>query len=212
MKNTKSKKPKQLTLDAKEFKAPNPCFGGSLLAETTSPRNRRPIESKLPLHVVIRANRSVLRLPKTFHLVEREIDRWAKLSGVTIYKRANVKNHLHLLVQTTRAKWLKFIRGLTGSLARKLQATGINVGDKLWKHRPFTRIVKGWQKAYKSVKDYIQLNEWEGAGNIDRKQIHSLKQLHARWSDDMAEDLNPPGPRGRNTKTKPIDYEYELSS
>jgi len=36
---------------------------------------------------------------------------------------------------------------------------------KLWRHRPFTRVVKGW-RAYNIVRDYIQLNEKEALGDI----------------------------------------------
>ncbi|MGZ5279967.1 MAG: transposase, partial [Pseudobdellovibrionaceae bacterium] len=36
---------------------------------------------------------------------------------------------------------------------------------RLWKHRPFTRVVKGF-KAYKTVREYIQLNEKEALGDI----------------------------------------------
>jgi hypothetical protein len=36
---------------------------------------------------------------------------------------------------------------------------------KLWKYRPFTRVVRGW-KAYRIVRDYITLNEKEASGEI----------------------------------------------
>jgi putative transposase len=47
----------------------------------------------------------------------------------------------------------------------------IDMGNKLkrklslWKHRPFSHLVKG-EKAYKTVRDYIQLNEKEVTGAI----------------------------------------------
>ncbi len=42
--------------------------------------------------------------------------------------------------------------------------------QKLWKYRPFTRVIRGW-KAYKTVRNYVQLNEQEILGNIPyRKQ------------------------------------------
>ena len=39
----------------------------------------------------------------------------------------------------------------------------------LWKHRPFTRVVRGW-KAYRIARDYVQLNEQEVLGNIAYKR------------------------------------------
>jgi putative transposase len=38
-------------------------------------------------------------------------------------------------------------------------------GTRLWRYRPFSRVVRGW-KAYKIVRDYIQLNEKEILGEI----------------------------------------------
>jgi hypothetical protein len=50
----------------------------------------------------------------------------------------------------------------------------------LWKHRPFTRVIKGW-RAYKIVSDYIQLNEKEARGEI-RYQKQRLRGLSsADW-------------------------------
>ena len=46
---------------------------------------------------------------------------------------------------------------------------------KLWKYRPFTRVVKGYH-AYTTVRDYIQLNEKEAIGEI-RYQKRRLKGL-----------------------------------
>jgi REP element-mobilizing transposase RayT len=46
---------------------------------------------------------------------------------------------------------------------------------KLWKYRPFTRVVKSW-KAYQIVRDYIQLNEKEAIGEISY-QSRRLKGL-----------------------------------
>ncbi|MEK6773255.1 MAG: hypothetical protein AABY64_04895 [Bdellovibrionota bacterium] len=40
-----------------------------------------------------------------------------------------------------------------------------NTPKKLWKHRPFTRVVKG-RSAYTIVRNYIQLNEKEALGII----------------------------------------------
>jgi hypothetical protein len=47
----------------------------------------------------------------------------------------------------------------------------------LWKYRPFTRVVRGF-KAYKIVRDYIQLNEKEATGEI-RYSKQRLRGLRA---------------------------------
>jgi REP element-mobilizing transposase RayT len=52
---------------------------------------------------------------------------------------------------------------------------------KLWKYRPFTRVVRGW-RAYKTVKDYVQLNEKEARGEIR----YSSQRLRALDKDALS--------------------------
>jgi len=64
-------------------------------------------------------------------------------------------------------------------------AKSLLVLKKLWRHRPFTRVVKGW-KAYKTVRDYIQLNEKEALGEIayrsERLRGLSSSDWETLWS------------------------------
>ncbi len=48
---------------------------------------------------------------------------------------------------------------------------------RLWKHRPFTRVVRGW-KAFQIARNYLKLNEQEALGNIAYKK-NRLKGLSA---------------------------------
>jgi putative transposase len=56
---------------------------------------------------------------------------------------------------------------------------------KLWLHRPYTRVVRGY-RAYKTVQNYIQLNEQEALGNIpyQKQRLRKLKpeQWEILWS------------------------------
>jgi REP element-mobilizing transposase RayT len=56
---------------------------------------------------------------------------------------------------------------------------------KLWKYRPFTRVVKSW-KAYQTVRDYIQLNEQEAIGEIsyNKRRLKGLSscEWEVLWS------------------------------
>ncbi len=202
------KKPKQLSFDSKDFFKPNAEFGGSLLK--SHPNTKRPLSTALPLHLCLRANFSTLRLPKNYGKVHKEIYRCAKKYGIKIYKYANVGNHLHLLIRLTKLKlWAKFIRELTSSIA-KIANKSINQritsgitnrqiksdqsanerdqieskGEKkFWKHRPFTRIIQGWGKAFKTMKDYVYLNQIEAEGHISRKDIKTLKDLRHLFDD-----------------------------
>ncbi len=156
---------KQQEFTGKGFEKTRDDFGGALLKG--NPKGRRPLDSKLPIHLTLRATKSVLRLPKTFVVVEQLIVRVARKHGVRIYKSANVGNHLHLVIKLSRVQaWAAFIRELTGGLGLALR--DVLGGSKLWMFRPHTRIVRGWKKAFAIVKEYIGLNQLEGEGLISR--------------------------------------------
>lgn len=152
---------------------PNFNFGGSRLGPNTHPKRVRPIDSKLPLHVVLKADKSTMRLPRNYARVNDQVAKTAKRLGIRIYEYANVGNHLHVLIKLPhRRAWAKFIRALTGRLA---QTCGVR-----WLHRPFTRVVAGWRRAFKIVKDYVVLNRWEAEGTASRADGARLKELRRR--------------------------------
>jgi REP element-mobilizing transposase RayT len=173
---------KQLEFNIDGFKKPGVCFGGSLLKG--NPKTKRPLDSKSPVHLNLRANQGGMRLPKTFGKVHELIHEAAKKYGVKIFDYANVGNHIHLLIQVTKIKlWSAFIRELTGRIAQVCRELGVAVkGDGFWRTRPFTRIVAGWQKAFRIMKDYIYLNKIEADGYINRKETKTLKDLRALLS------------------------------
>lgn len=156
------------------------CFGGALLKG--NPKGKRPLHSKLPIHLTLRASKSVLRLPGTFGKVQLIINQVGARHGVKIYRQANVGNHLHLAIKIPHVRrWAAFIRELTGRLG--LAVRDRLGGQKLWLFRPHTRIVRGWRKAFRILKEYIELNCLEAEGVISRKEVRSLKeyrQLFAR--------------------------------
>lgn len=148
-------------------------FGGSLLS--SHPKTRRPLDAKFPIHLTLRSTASVLRKPKNFGRVFKIIREVAKKHGVRIYKDANVGSHLHLAIKLRHIRdWAGFIRELTGRIAL---ACGGKRG--FWMYRPHTRIVRGWQKAFQIVKDYISLNEIEAEGFISRREIKTLRDYRA---------------------------------
>jgi REP element-mobilizing transposase RayT len=118
----------------------------------------------LPVHLILRADRSVFRKPDTFAQVNERVRKTAAKYGVRIYEYANVGNHLHLLIRVSKLNlWAAFIRELTGRIA---QETGAK-----WISRPFTRLVRGWNRAYRIAKDYLVLNRLEGEGLLARGSI-----------------------------------------
>ena len=151
-------------------------FGGSMLNENTNPKTKRPLSSNLPIHLVLRSVRSWMRAPKHFANVNEIVARVAKRHGVRVYEYANVGNHLHLLIKISRRpRWAAFIRELTGRLATQEGGSGV------WLRRPFTRVVSGWQRAYRSCRDYIRLNTYEADFNLSAEDREILRRLHRIW-------------------------------
>lgn len=169
---------KQMSFGGNAFKQ-KLCFGGQLLKGNA--REARPIDTKLPLHVVLRSHGKVsLRSPSLYRHVSEMVERTAKTYGVRIYEWANVGNHLHLLVRVTKRQlWSAFIRALTGKIARAAKKTK----ERFWIYKPFTRVIKGWQKAFRSVRDYVTLNRHEAEGVIKRGDVKNLRELYAIWAE-----------------------------
>jgi len=131
--------------------------------KTQSPaRIRRP-----RLH---KAGRRVRRLPpqresKTQILVAELVYGTAKKYGVTIYKFANVGNHLHLLIKISRiSRWAAFIRELTGRIAQVATAQ-LGLSGRFW--------------LYRTAKMYVHLNWLQAEGFISRRETKTLKDLRA---------------------------------
>jgi REP element-mobilizing transposase RayT len=175
------KRSKQLEFKSSDFIKPKDSFGGATLKG--NPRSARPLDSKLPVHLTLRARKSVLRLPKTFGLVESLIDKTAMKYGVKVFKRANVGNHLHMVIQVSPKLWAKFIRELTGRIAQVIRELGLQLEEGFWLYRPHTRIVRGWKKAFQIALDYVGLNQLEADGHIKRHEIKTLKDLRQIWAD-----------------------------
>lgn len=172
---------KQLEFNTKDFNKPSDCFGGSLLKGNA--KRARPLDSKLPILITLRATRGGMRTPKAFKKVNDAVYDTANKYGVKIYKYSNVGNHLHLLVKLSNLRlWAAFIRELTGKIGLLVKLL-LNFEGKFWMFRPHTRIVRGWRKAFKIAKDYIELNILEAEGFISRKETKTLKDLRAIWAD-----------------------------
>lgn len=173
------RKTRQLEFSGSQFKRPKDWFGGSHL--TSHPKRARPLDRKLPIHVVLRSKKSVLRAPANFAFVNRIVTTAAKKYGIRLYEFANVGNHIHLLIKiSTPGLWRRFIREITGRIAQfALKLGARDRSDGFWLHRPFTRIVRSLRRAYRVVQDYILLNRLESEGFIDRGVIRSVAQLKA---------------------------------
>ena len=139
------------------------------------------MDSKWPVHLVLRARESRLRTPKAFGRVHRLVHEIAGKYGFKVYEFANAGNHLHLIVRVSdRQRWAGYIRELTGriALAAKTRRHG-----RFWLHRPFTRIIRSWREAFRWACDYVELNRLEAEGFVKREQIGNLRRLRLLFSD-----------------------------
>lgn len=174
-------------------------FGGHLLKNSHA-KVKRPLESKLPLHIVLASNlargRASMRHPANFRRVNLIVTEAARKNGVRVYQFANAGNHLHILARLpSRRAWQGFIREISGRIARLLKrrtnagavqsmaqsmGTGSSSGLKstntaakrnpsFWRQRPFTRIIRGWRRAYRVARDYVILNFLESEGFVRRQ-------------------------------------------
>ena len=167
----------------KHFHKARLSFGGDLLGPKTNPKGKRPLDSKLPIHLVLKAKRSWMRSPKHFAPVNQTLQRVAKRHGVRIYEHANVGNHLHVVLKISRRpRWAAFIRELTGRLATLAGGGGV------WAKRPFTRVVNGWRRAYQSVREYVRLNTMEAELGLDAATREEFRRLHKLWRVKNPED------------------------
>lgn len=157
----------QFSFHGKGFERPKDWFGGSKLK--SNPKSKRPLSTKYALHLVLRANASVLKKQSVFTAVDQTVASTCRKHGIRLYEYANVGNHLHLLIRLRAVSgWAAFIRELTGRLAQIASPNGCG---RFWMCRPFTRIVRGWNRAYRTVKDYVWMNVLESEGLATRKMI-----------------------------------------
>ncbi len=144
------------------------AFGGSL-AKKGKRKQARPIDINKPIHLVLRSKEN--RLFRSMLYVEYYTQNFADQFDVKIYRMATVSNHIHLLVKfNSKECYIRFIRALTGSLAKKLNTK--------WECLPYTRVVT-WGREFDAVKKYVTLNMLEAFGAVPYKPRKvKLDKLH----------------------------------
>lgn len=165
------------------------CHGGTL-RKSAEGRCARPLSTKDPIHLVLKVNKSSLkgglRGPHAFRLMSVLIKRYSLKFFVKVEQFSIQNDHVHLLIRgTKRSKLQSFLRVVPGQFAQNMTDTlsvrkdkegKVPKKPKLWKYRPFTRVIKGF-KPYQIVKDYIQLNECEANGRpYSKTRLRGLTQ------------------------------------
>ncbi len=179
-----AKRTKQLEFQLVGLKRPQDAFGGSLLKGNNA-KVKRPLDSKYPIHLVLRGVRGGMRLPKCHLAINKILDECGHKYGIRIYSRSNVGNHLHLIIKLARiSNWAHFIREVAGRVGLLMRSVGAtSMGESYWAERPFTRIVRSWGKAFKTLKEYVYLNQLEANGFISRRETRTLRELRLLLAD-----------------------------
>lgn len=164
---------KQMELLAHKTKA---SFGGSLL--TGRRKERRPLNSKKAIHLVLKAKDSFLLL-RNRDRVEEILRKYAAKMGIRIYDTGVHADHIHLALKAAnRITYVRWIRAVTSVLVQKI--------PKLkWRLRPFTKIVS-WGRSFRSLKNYIFWNRIEG---------DFIKKAHERVENFIETHIGPFFPR-----------------
>ena len=132
-------------------------FGG---AKKPGRKSMRPLSTKRGVHLILKSRRNLFEVSQP--LLEILIPMALK-NGIKIYDLAVAFDHVHLLMKfPSREAFRKFIRGVTGTLARKF-------GANLWAQLPFTRLFT-WQSDYWNLKRYMKQNREEALGNRPYKK------------------------------------------
>ena len=173
------------------FRTKNKFSYGGELRKLKNGRGHRPISVKSPIHVVFKVNRHrlrhrSLRSPQSFKLVHFIVARYSKYFSVKIEQLSIQHDHLHLLIRSSRRKNIQhYFRVVAGQIAQRLEFEGLlypvtDTLQRIWKHRPFSRIVFG-RKGLRIIKNYIQLNEKEALGKIPYRKTRLRGLSSADW-------------------------------
>ncbi|MBC7396308.1 MAG: transposase [Bdellovibrionales bacterium] len=149
-------------------------------------KTARPFAPKAPLHLVLRSARAKgtwsLLHHKNKATVTSMIYVYADRFKVTVYRAANLGNHIHLLVKATDRKNLAdFLRVLAGRIA--VVVTGAQKGGyvngkfhvakkigRFWDYLYWSRLVN-WGADFYRVRKYVLTNELEAFSREHREAI-----------------------------------------
>jgi len=162
-------------------------YGGTL-RRSRHGRGTRPLSPRDSVHIVFKVNRRALprglRHPSTFATLHRVNRHYARKFRVKIEMIAVERDHIHILAHATaRSQFQAYFRVLAGQFAQNVTDTfrKRHKGPRIWKFRPFTRIVRG-EKDRQTVRNYIRLNEAEATGQIpyQKNRLRDLTQLQIK--------------------------------
>jgi REP element-mobilizing transposase RayT len=141
-------------------------FGGDVRGKR---KTKRPLSTKLPIHLILRANQHVERKEKTKVFSYRSqkniriLQTVAKKFHIKVYQSVFNYTHLHLIIVIpTRRAYIGFVRVLTAKLS---SLAGLKRGV-FFALRPYTRIAN-WGHEFQILVNYMKKNFREAIGGVD---------------------------------------------
>jgi len=110
--------------------------------------------------------------PTHARIIDAYLTRTAAKWGVRLLERANVGNHLHLLIRVrSRREFQGFLRELAGGIAMRVTGArkSLELADgRFWDELAYTRVVE-WGRDLARTTRYIVTNLFEAAGLLSRR-------------------------------------------
>ena len=128
---------------------PKPCLVHK--AHHGKRKTARKLPRRRPIHLIL-SSRFILLTHRAW--IEAKIRDYSQRFGIRLHRYAICGDHVHFAIEIPHADYYKkFIRSLTGVLARKM-------GRGLWNLLPFTRVAS-WGVDFRNLVLYIEKNQDE---------------------------------------------------
>ena len=153
------------------FKHHKKAHGGSV--NLGKRKSTRPLDSKMPVHVVLKSNKAkgALALVRFDVEIDKILVKMAEKFQISIYEKNINYTHIHLLIRgKNRQNLQNFFRTIAGLIARLV--TGAEKGKafgKFWSYLLYTRVLGSWKKDFANVRTYIVQNTNEVLGLVPYK-------------------------------------------
>jgi REP element-mobilizing transposase RayT len=150
---------------------PNEPTPKRLLKEQKGKRKKkRGLPKRKPIHLILKS-RYILLTHRGW--IKECINKYGKRFFIKIHNYAICRDHLHFAIEIPNpAEYNKFIRALTGVIARKM-------GKGIWSLLPLTKVFE-WGTPFKKLMAYITQNQEEADGIRAFKPRKYSKAARAR--------------------------------
>ncbi len=143
----------------------------------------RPLNVKKPIHITLKSDKAKRQLSLLNHqgFVHKTLTKFSTKFRISIYQKAIVGNHIHLLIRgKTRKDIQDFFRTIAALIARHVtKARKGKPFGRFWSYLLFSRLLTSWGQEFEIVKAYIVKNTLEAlelVKYVRTKQTHQLNK------------------------------------